>query len=140
MSTDQTWSPGLGAGRPRLLIADDDPVVRAALKAQLGGDFDIVGAAEDAIEAVKLAQEHQPDAALIDVDMPGGGAIQAVPQIAKRSPRTCMVILSSDESPELVVGLLSAGAIAYVRKGVGGPELAKTLAASLKARADQPAG
>ena len=140
MSSEPNWSPGLGAGRPRLLIADDDPVVRAALRAQLGGDFDVVAAAEDAIQAVQMAQDHQPDAALIDVDMPGGGAVQAVPQIAKRSPRTCMVILSSDESPDLVVGLISAGAIAYVRKGVASQEIARTLAAALKARAPTSPG
>lgn len=139
MNAEPNWSPGLGAGRPKLLIADDDPVVRAALRAQLGGDFDIIAAAEDAIEAVRMAQEHQPDAALIDVDMPGGGAVQAVPQIAKRSPRTRMVILSSDESQELVVQLLSAGAIAYVRKGVASHEIARTLAAALQSRSGEPA-
>jgi hypothetical protein len=48
------------------------------------------------------------------------------------------VILSGDESGQVVVELLSAGAIAYVRKGVTGPEISQTLADALKLKADQP--
>lgn len=48
--------------------------------------------------------------------MPGGGAQHAVPQIATRSPETCIVVLSADESSEVVLELLNAGAVAYVRK------------------------
>ena len=122
--------------RPRLLVADDDPVVRSLLCSQLEGDFDVVAVAEDTAEAIELAEEHRPDAALIDVQMPGGGALEAVPRIASRSPDTCLVILSADESHELVVRLLNAGAIAYVRKGVTSAEIAKVLTDSLKAQAN----
>jgi len=87
-----------GDVRPTLLIADDDGVVRSMLPAQLGGDFNVVAVAENAPEAIELADEHQPDAAMIGVEMPGGGAQHAVPQIARRSPETCIVVLSADES------------------------------------------
>ena len=140
MTEDPSSSPGGGGGRPRLLIADDDSVVRAALRAQLAGEFEIVAAAEDADQAITLAEEHRPDAALIDVEMPHGGASVAVPEIAVRSPQTCMVILSSQETPELVNELLAAGAIAYVRKGVGVPEITSTLTSALQARAGEPPG
>ena len=113
--------------RPSLLIADDDPVVRATLSAHLERDFEIVGLARNASEAVALAERHQPDAALIDVDMPDGGARDAVPRIAAGSPATRMVILSSDESRAIVLELLSAGAVAYRRKGLTGTELSRTL-------------
>ncbi len=125
-----------GARRPRLLVADDDAVVRALLCSQLEGDFDLVAAAEDTVSAIELAEKHRPDAALIDVQMPGGGALEAVPQIAARSPDTCLVVLSADDSEELVVRLLNAGATAYVRKGVTVAEIAKTLTDSLMARAN----
>jgi DNA-binding NarL/FixJ family response regulator len=113
--------------RPSLLIADDDPVMRSALTVQLGGSFNLVAVAEDAAEAVALAAEHQPDAALVDVEMPEGGARFAVPQIAERSPATCMVILSGDEARRVVLELLSAGAMAYIRKGMTGAQISRTL-------------
>jgi DNA-binding NarL/FixJ family response regulator len=121
--------------RPTLLIADDDAAVRSALGSQLGGTFRIVAVAEDATEAIALAVEHRPDAALIDVQMPGGGAREVVPQIATRSPETCMLLLSGDESDSSVVDLLNAGAMVYVRKGTTGAEITQTVADALKARA-----
>jgi DNA-binding NarL/FixJ family response regulator len=124
--------------RPSLLIADDDAVVRATLGAQLRGAFRVIATAANATEAIELATEHRPDAALIDVDMPAGGARSAVPQIAERSPGTCMVILSADESRPVVLELLAAGAIAYVRKGVTGAQITRTLTDALQAKADHP--
>jgi DNA-binding NarL/FixJ family response regulator len=128
------------AARPSLLIADDDAVVRAALSAQLAAEFDVVAAVGSASQAIAEADKHRPDAALIDVDMPEGGARAAVPEIASRSPGTCMVILSGDETRQLVVELLAAGAIAYVRKGISAAEIAETLMAGINAKAaDAPA-
>lgn len=137
MNAESSVYGGSGDSRPTLLLADDDPIVRSALSAQLGGDFNVIAAAENAGQAIELAAEHQPDAALIDVEMPGGGAHAAVPEIATRSPGTCMVILSGDESSQMVVELLGAGAIAYVRKGVSGAQIAKTLADALQAKAGE---
>ena len=138
MNAHTTHPGGEGDLRPSLLIADDDAVVRSVLNAQLAGDFRIVGVAQTVAEAIELAGEHQPDAALIDVVMPGGGAHEAVPQIAARSSQTCIVILSGDESRDVVLELLSAGAMAYLRKGVPGAQISKTLLDALQAKADQP--
>lgn len=138
-----TYSSDAGGGRarrPTLLIADDDPVIRAALSAQLAREFDVVAVAADAAEAIALAAEHQPDAALLDVDMPAGGAHEAVPQIATCSPDTCMVILSGDEARQLVIELLSAGAIAYIRKGLTVAEISRTLTDALAAKGKTPRG
>lgn len=118
--------------RPSLLIADDDQLVRAVLSTQLAGEFRVIGPAKDASEAIQLAKDHQPDAALIDVEMPGGGALAAVPRIAACSPGTRQVLISGDERHGLVVELLSAGAIAYIEKGLAGASIAKTLAAALE--------
>ncbi len=117
--------------RRSLLIADDDAVVRYRLKTELADSFCIVAVADNAVDAIALAEQHRPDAALIDVDMPGGGARVAVPTIAICSPNTRMVILSADEVHHVVLELLNAGAMAYVRKGVGGERLAETLAQAL---------
>jgi DNA-binding NarL/FixJ family response regulator len=138
MNAEARQPGGNGDVRPSLLIADDDAVVRSALSAQLEVDFHVIAVAENATEAIELAEKHRPDAALIDVEMPDGGAREAVPQIATRSPDTCMVILSGDESRDVVLELLSAGALAYVRKGVTGAEISKALSDALRVRADHP--
>ena len=138
MNQEENRPTGGGPRRPRLLIADDDAVVRATLNSQLAGDFEICAVAKDTGEAIKLAAENQPDAALIDVEMPGGGGLEAVRQIATRSPATCLVVLSSDESREGVVDLLNAGAIAYLRKGVTATEVVDTLNNALDAQANLP--
>ena len=124
---------GNADARPSLLIADDDAVVRLALRSQLEGRFNIIAVAENTAEAIELAEQHRPDVALLDVEMPNGGAPAAVPQIAKRSPNTRMVILSGDESRQIVLALINAGAVAYIRKGVSGAQIAKTLNDALTA-------
>ena len=70
--------------------------------------------------------------------MPNGGAQEAVPQIAARCPATSIVILSGDETRQIVLELISAGAIAYVRKGVTGSQLSQTLTDALKVKTDSP--
>src|SRR3954451_11436669 len=91
-----------GGSLPRVLIADDDPDVRAALRAQLTGGFEIVAAAADTDEAIALAAEHQPDLAVVDVQMPGGGGLRATREIRAAAPRTAIVALSADESERIV--------------------------------------
>jgi DNA-binding NarL/FixJ family response regulator len=119
--------------RPTLLIADDDPVIRTTLTAALGREFEVVGAAEDSDEAVSIAALKQPDVALVDVAMPGGGGITAVRVIIASSPATAVVVLSGDEIDSVVRELLRAGASTYLRKGIGFAELSRALDASIEA-------
>ena len=102
--------------KPRALIADDDPVVRAALRAQLDREFSVVGCVEDADQAIEAAAHHRPTVALVDVEMPGGG-LRATEGIRRVSPETAIVILTSDERRFSVLEFLAAGAVAYLRKG-----------------------
>jgi DNA-binding NarL/FixJ family response regulator len=118
------------------LIADDDPVVSSMLCDQLSREFDIVAGARDAAEAIALAGEHQPDVAIIDVQMPGGGGLRATREIHTCAPQTAIVALSGDESRHVVLAMLDAGAVTYVRKGVSGHELARTLHRAMEAHAN----
>jgi DNA-binding NarL/FixJ family response regulator len=127
-----------GAARPRVLIADDDPDVRAVLCAQLEDGFDVVGVAADTDEAVALAGEHRPDIAIVDVQMPGGGGPAATRGILTAAPGTTIVALSADESERIVLEMLNAGAVTYIRKGVRADELAALLHESLRATAQLP--
>jgi DNA-binding NarL/FixJ family response regulator len=127
-----------GGSSPRALIADDDPDVRAVLAAQLTGSFDIVGTAADTDEAIALAAETRPDIAIVDVQMPGGGGLRATREIRGVAPETTVVALSSDESERIVLDMLNAGAVAYVRKGVGADELVALLHEALRAQVKLP--
>jgi DNA-binding NarL/FixJ family response regulator len=119
--------------RRTLLIADDDPVVRSMLSMALEDRFRIVAAVEDSDQAIASAKDHRPDAALIDVDMPGGGGPTAVRGIAQASPETAIVVLSADEADSVVRELLQAGAMTYRRKGIPPRELSETLESSIRA-------
>jgi DNA-binding NarL/FixJ family response regulator len=121
-----------------VLIADDDPDVRAVLIAQLADRFDIVGTAADTDEAIALAAEHQADIAIVDVQMPGGGGLRATREIHDAAPGTTIVALSADESERVVLDMLRAGAVAYIRKGVGADELASLLHEALRAHMKLP--
>jgi DNA-binding NarL/FixJ family response regulator len=128
-------SIGSNDQRPRLMIADDDPVVQSMLGMSLAEGFDVVGTAADGDEAIELAEATRPDAALVDVEMPGGGGLHAVRGILEVAPDTAIVVLSVDESDTTVRELIQAGAIAYRRKGVSVQALAESLTDSIKARA-----
>jgi len=117
---------------PRLVIADDDPVVQLVLSMSLEREFDVVGMAADGEEAVDLALTTQPDAALIDVEMPKGGGLRAVQGIRQVAPETAIVILSRYQSHGVVHELTEAGAIAYRHKGVAPDVLAEALTESIK--------
>ena len=126
-------APGLSSDKPRVVLADDDPVVHSTLGAQLAPAFDCVGVALDADEAISLVETHKPDVAILDVDMPGGGALRATREIHTRAPETAIVILSADEHHQVVVQLIASGAVTYVRKGIDARSLTVTLFDALKA-------
>jgi DNA-binding NarL/FixJ family response regulator len=119
--------------RPRLMIADDDPVVQSMLHWSLSSEFDVVGVAGDSEEAIELARNSLPDAAIVDVDMPKGGGLTAVRGILEVAPETAILVLSGDESDGVVRELIQAGATTYRRKGVAIDVLAESLNASIQA-------
>jgi DNA-binding NarL/FixJ family response regulator len=119
--------------RPTLLIADDDPVVCSMLSMSLEPRFEIVAAVDDGEQAVTRAAATQPDAAVVDVQMPAGGGSRAVRGIAQASPETAIVVLSGDETDTVVRELVQAGAMAYIRKGIGAHALIETLESAMRA-------
>ncbi len=121
-----------------MLIADDDSVTRTVLITRLEGEFDVVASAVDAREAVDLAAEHRPDVAIVDVQMPGGGGLEAARGIRERSPRTAVIAYSSDESRQGVLDMLDAGAMVYVRKQVPHEELVWRVHAAIAAQEHLP--
>lgn len=126
--------------RQRVMIADDDPVVQAMLEMSLSTNFDVVGVVADGEQAVELAQASRPDAAIVDVEMPGGGGMRAVQGIHQVAPDTAILVLSIDESDGVVRELVQAGATAYLRKGVSPQALNDALFDSIEAHAGERPG
>lgn len=108
----------------RILVVDDHPLFLDGLVATLSADeeLQIVATAGDASSTVRSVREHQPDLALLDVAMPGGG-IEAARQIGPVSPATRVVMLTSSENEDDLLAAMEAGAKGYVLKGVAGREL-----------------
>ncbi|MGO9961325.1 MAG: putative bifunctional diguanylate cyclase/phosphodiesterase [Solirubrobacteraceae bacterium] len=100
---------------PVALVVDDDPFVCQALGEQLKRRFSLVATAGDADSAIALARRHNPDLALVDVEMPGGG-LHAARGIRDGAPDTTVVILTADRARASVLQFLDAGAMAYLRK------------------------
>jgi CheY-like chemotaxis protein len=119
--------------RQRIVIADDDPFVRSVLAIQLSDGFECVGSASDASEAVALVEAEHPDVVILDMNMPGGGALEATVAIRERAPETAIVILSVNETVSDMIDLLNAGAMTYLRKGIDDHSLSHDLTASITA-------
>jgi EAL domain-containing protein (putative c-di-GMP-specific phosphodiesterase class I)/AmiR/NasT family two-component response regulator len=105
--------------RIRVLVADDDPVLRDALEALIGSDesMELVGAAQNASEAVEMAVRHRPDVAVLDVRMPDGGGPKAAVEIRELSPSTRVLAFSAFEDRSTVIDMLRSGAVGYLLKG-----------------------
>jgi EAL domain-containing protein (putative c-di-GMP-specific phosphodiesterase class I)/FixJ family two-component response regulator len=100
------------------MLADDEVPILEAMRELVSTDplIDLVGTAHDAGEAIDLAELHEPDVALLDVRMPGGGGSRAAREIRRRSPATRIVALSASTDPRTVVSMVRAGAVGYVGK------------------------
>lgn len=111
-----------------IVIADDHTLFREGLAGIISAelDFEIVGQAGNSQEAVQLARDLLPDLILLDIDMPGGG-LEAARSVAEECPVTRIVILTSSEDDDHLIGALKIGARAYILKGVAARELIRIL-------------
>ena len=109
-----------------VLLVDDHEMVRRGVRAFLEtrSDITVVAEAESGEEAVRLAAEHAPDVALMDLIMPGMDGVEATRRLTARSPRTNVVMLTSYHDDEHIFPAIRAGALSYVLKEVGPEELA----------------
>lgn len=103
----------------RVLVAEDEPSVRAALVALIRAEpsFQLVAEVANAVDAIEAAAAHEPDVAVIDVRMPGGGGATAVRGIKRRSPETRMLAFSAVDDRATVLEMLEAGVVGYLVKG-----------------------
>jgi DNA-binding NarL/FixJ family response regulator len=105
----------------RVLIADDQPLMRAGFKAVLEatGQIKVVAEAEDGEQAIAAAQQHQPDVILMDIRMPGVDGLEAT----RRLPRQRVLVLTTFGLDEYIVEALRAGASGFLTKDAPAQEL-----------------
>jgi two-component system, NarL family, nitrate/nitrite response regulator NarL len=111
--------------RIRVVVADDHAIVREGVRLVLetGERFAVVGEASSAAEAIAMAAAQMPDVVILDISMPGGSGLQAVPEILERSPTTRILILSMHDNVQYVVECMRAGAHGYLHKDTAPAEL-----------------
>jgi DNA-binding NarL/FixJ family response regulator len=108
---------------PRVFIVDDHAMVRAGVRAELGGSADVVGEAADVSTAVDGIRATKPDVVLLDVHMPGGGGRAVLESLHAELPDVRWLALSVSDAAEDVIAVIRAGARGYVTKTISGPDL-----------------
>ena len=109
------------------MIVDDHSLFRAGVRAELDGLVEVLGDAANVEDAVRLVVEAEPDVVLLDVQMPGGGGVEVIRQVAQRRPAQRFLALSVSDAAEDVIAIIRAGARGYVTKTISGPELAEAV-------------
>ena len=109
-----------GGPRLRVLIADDDRMIREVLAEVLNEqpDIDVVAVARDAEEAIRFTERDRPDVAVLDLRMPRGGGTRAAREIAARSPATALLAFSAYSDRLALTELRAIGVAEFLVKGV----------------------
>lgn len=113
----------------RLLVVDDQPIIRRGLALMLGAEpgIEVVGQAGDGQEALDLALALAPDVVLMDLQMPRLGGVAATRQLAAELPRVRVVVLTTFDDDELVFEAIQAGAHAYLLKDAAEEDVLETV-------------
>lgn len=113
----------------RLVLVDDHVIVREGLRHVLeeAPEFQIIGEGATAAEAIRLAGELKPDVLVLDISMPGGSGLHAVPEILECAPATRVLMLSVHDDAEYILESVRAGAHGYCRKDSAPDELRRAI-------------
>ena len=115
--------------KKRIILVDDHEVVRVGLKTLLERhpEYEVVGEAGSAREAIEKTENLQPDVVVMDIRLPGVSGIDACEEIVKRFPDTKVLMLTSYAEDEMLFSAIRAGASGYVLKQIGSEDLVKAL-------------
>jgi DNA-binding NarL/FixJ family response regulator len=121
----------------RVVVADDQTAVREGLVLllELLDDVDVVGAAADGDEALRLVQEHGADVVLMDLRMPRCDGITATARIRESSPQTRVVVLTTYAEEADILAALRAGALGYLTKDANRVQIAGAIRAAAAGQA-----
>ena len=109
----------------RVVVADDHHIVREGLVALLGAidGIEVVGSAEDGVDAVAVVADTRPDVVVMDIQMPRLDGIAATRSIVEGQPDVAVVMLTMNEDDDTIMGALRAGARGYLLKGADAGEV-----------------
>ncbi|MEI6668187.1 MAG: response regulator transcription factor [Acidobacteriota bacterium] len=124
-------SPGNEGGRIRVVIVDDHPLIREALRHLIAAhdDMDVVGEATDGAAALAEVSASDPDVIIMDVEMPGGSGIEIASQMLAARPSLKIVMLSAYSDQSYVQRAVWVGAKGYLVKGNGSDEVVQAVRA-----------
>ena len=108
----------------RVVVADDHPIWLSGLRADLGSNFNVVGEAGDADEAIEVIRSTQPDLVVCDLHMPNGGGIKVAKSCGEE---TRIVMLTVSEAERDLLDAVAAGAVGYLVKSTPPEELRQGL-------------
>jgi two-component system response regulator NreC len=132
--TGQATGRNGSVGTIKIVLADDHAVVRSGLKMLLEAesDFEVVAEAGDTESAKRYVRGHRPTVLVLDLNMPGGSSLAAIPEIRTGNPDTQIVVLTMQQEPAFARHALSAGAIGYVLKEAADDELVEAVRRAAK--------
>jgi two-component system, NarL family, response regulator NreC len=112
-----------------IVLADDHEVVRTGLRLILDSEPDLAVVAEagDVESAVRYVRGHRPAVLVLDLNMPGGSSLPAIPQVREETPDTAVVVLTMQNDPAFAREAMRAGALGYVLKQAAGTELVEAV-------------
>lgn len=117
--------PNSADGQIRVLIVDDQKMIREGLKALIKteNDIEIIGVADDGKHGIKQVESLRPDVVLMDMEMPGMNGMEATKIICQKFPEVKVLVLSTFDTQEYVARSLNSGAMGYLLKGTPAREL-----------------
>ena len=117
------------ADKIRVLLVDDHTLFRSGIRSllQRHEEFEIVDEAADGLEGIKRARSHQPDVALLDLNMPGVSGLEAAKVIAEEMPAVRVLMLTVSEDAEDLMEALRAGASGYLLKNIDAPAFVEAI-------------
>jgi DNA-binding NarL/FixJ family response regulator len=119
---------------PRVLLADDQEEMLAALVEMLKGDFQIVGTAENGMRVLELTPRLVPDIVVLDISMPAVNGIEAASRLRKEYSWVRVIFLTVHQDADFVVAAMSAGALGYVLKSCLATDLVPAIWKALEGR------
>jgi DNA-binding NarL/FixJ family response regulator len=103
----------------RLIVVDDHPIVRQGVVSALEDepDFEVVGSAGSAEDAIALTDRLEPNVVLLDLELPGMSGIDAIPGLLEASPATRLLVFTAYDTDERILSAVRSGASGYLLKG-----------------------
>jgi DNA-binding NarL/FixJ family response regulator len=124
--------------RPRVLLAEDDALIRRSIRRLVEQCCEVIGEASDGGAAIELAEELRPDVVLLDISMPVLNGLETARRLKKRLPEVKIVVLSSYSQRAYVEEAFRIGAAGYVVKGPAMSELPQAIDDALNGRRFRP--